>query len=323
MIPLVTKRSTVLGLPIGPRRTDWAQVGKLAAMGLGAVSTAAGGMGARVAGRKLKEKASEQAQTAKQTVAKVGKAAQKASNVAEMLPGGGGGERSGDGESLKKLRLIIKEAIDVGVPLETAYNQWTQFGDLPSIMGGPQNVEQESDEETRWTVKIGPSRRRWNARILEQVPDERIVWESTEGAEHRGVVTFHSLDTTLTRVHVEMEYFPHGAIEKIGNVFLAARRRTRKDLRLFKHYLELAGSETGAWRGEIHEDGESPEEEPEEEAPEEEALEDEPEDEDEEFEEEDLEEEPEDEDVEEEPARRRRGGPRRRPVTRRAGGRAA
>jgi uncharacterized membrane protein len=222
MGPQLTKRSTVLGLPIGPKRTDWAQVGKLAAMGVGVVSTAAGGgVGVKAAGSKLKGRAPDDAQSA----------------------------------DVDHRPHIIEESIDVAVPVETAYNQWTQFTEMPSILRGVQGVDQEADDQVRWTVRIGPARRRWTARIVEQIPDERIVWESTDGTENRGSVTFHRLDDHLTRVQVEMEYFPHGAIERVGNVFRAARRRTRKDLRLFKHHLELAGSETGGWRGEIHGNG--------------------------------------------------------------------
>ena len=273
MRALPTKKSTVLGLPIGRRRTDWARVGKLGAMGLGALSTAVGGVGAKRAGGRLNGRTADQAQNGDKTTDKLGKAARqtvsgpvsKVSSVVGKLTGSSGDEGQGDNDKqdkedkkdgggdthLKKLRLIIKESIDVGVPLETAYNQWTQFTDLPSIMKGPQTVDQEEDDVTRWVAKIGPSRRNWTAEILEQIPDERIVWESTDGTENRGAVTFHELDRNLTRVQVEMEYFPHGFVEKVGNIFLAARRRTRKDLRLFKHFLELAGSETGAWRGEI------------------------------------------------------------------------
>lgn len=36
-----TKRSTVLGLPIGKRRTDWAKVGRASMVGLSAVSAVA------------------------------------------------------------------------------------------------------------------------------------------------------------------------------------------------------------------------------------------------------------------------------------------
>jgi uncharacterized membrane protein len=250
MTALPTKQSSVLGLPIGRRRTDWARVGRLGALGLGALSTAVGGIGAKRAGGQIKEKVSDQVQAGRQAMKKVGRVTDQASSLVGSSGDEGGGGDQGD-QKVKKLRLIIKEAIEVGVPLETAYNQWTQFTEFPAIMKGPQNVEQESDDELRWVAKIGPSRRRWTANIVEQIPDERIVWESTDGTENRGVVTFHELDRNLTRVQVEMEYFPHGIVEKVGNLFLAARRRTRKDLRLYKHFLELAGAETGAWRGEI------------------------------------------------------------------------
>jgi uncharacterized membrane protein len=257
MRALPTKHSSVLGLPIGRRRTDWARLGKVGAVGLGALSTAVGGVGAKRAGGRVKEKVSEQVQSGRETMKKVGSVADRASS---LIGSSGGDDSGGDGrgdqgdQKVKKLRLIIKEAIDVGVPLETAYNQWTQFAEFPAIMKGPQNVEQEADDEVRWVAKIGPSRRRWTAKIVEQVPDERIVWESTDGTENRGAVTFHELDQNLTRVQVEMEYFPHGIVEKVGNLFLVARRRARKDLRLYKHFLELEGSETGAWRGEILEE---------------------------------------------------------------------
>jgi hypothetical protein len=52
-------------------------------------------------------------------------------------------------------------------------------------------------------------------------------------------VSFHELTDSLTRIHVEMEYKPTGIVEKFGNLFLTVRHRVRKDLRLFKHHLEL------------------------------------------------------------------------------------
>jgi hypothetical protein len=234
----LTKRPTVLGVPVGREHVDWVRLGKLGAAGIGALATAVGGVGAQRTGSSDDDGADE------------GDELERDDPVDEddgSDEGGGATPR----EPLKKLRLIIKEGIDVGVPLTTAYNQWTQFADLPLFMKGPQTVDQEEDDETRWVVKIGPSRRRWTARIVEQTPDERIVWESIDGTENHGAVTFHRLDHNLTRVHVEMEYFPHGLVEKVGNVFLMARRRVRKDLRLYRHFLELNGEETGEWRGEI------------------------------------------------------------------------
>jgi uncharacterized membrane protein len=182
--------------------------------------------------------------------------------AAKSLAGGGDGGGDGD-EVLKKQRLIIQEQIDIAVPRQQVYNQWTQFEDFPTFTRATEQVEQEEDEATNWQAKIFFSRRNWKAEIKEQIPDQRIVWETSGDVNHRGVVTFHELDENLTRVQVEMEYHPSGFVEKFGNLFLTVRHRVRKDLRLFKHFLELAGSETGAWRGEIDPDVEEEADEPE------------------------------------------------------------
>lgn len=225
----LTKRSKVLGVPLGRKHTDWK---KIAMLGASAASSVAGGLGA------------------KRASSSVGKAAEAAKS---KTPGGG----DSDGErNVQKLRMIIRESIEVAVPVTVAYNQWTQFTELPSIVKGVDSVDQEDDDLVEWTAKIGPSRRTWKAEITEQVPDEKISWQSKEGPENRGVISFHELDGNLTLVVVEMEYFPSGLVERFGNLFLVARRRVRKDLRLFKHFIELAGEETGAWRGEISKDEE-------------------------------------------------------------------
>jgi uncharacterized membrane protein len=103
----------------------------------------------------------------------------------------------------------------------------------------------------QWASKIGPSRRNWQAEITEQKPDERIRWKSTGGAKQEGVATFHELDEELTRLLIQMEYHPTGLFEKTANTLRVPRRRVKRDLRLFKHFIELRGEETGAWRGTI------------------------------------------------------------------------
>ncbi|RZK96441.1 MAG: cyclase, partial [Rhodococcus sp. (in: high G+C Gram-positive bacteria)] len=55
-----------------------------------------------------------------------------ASDLKDTITGGGGG--GGGGKGGKKLKLVnIVESIDVGVPVQLAYNQWTQFEDFPSF----------------------------------------------------------------------------------------------------------------------------------------------------------------------------------------------
>lgn len=166
------------------------------------------------------------------------------------------GGSSSAGANKRKLSHLIEQHTDIAVPRSVAYNQWTQLEMFPTITKGVESVSQDDDDKTSWTTKIGPSKRTWTGRITEQVPDERMAWKSEGGARHQGVVTFHSLDTDLTRVLVQMEYHPQGAIETVGNTLRVQRRRVKRDLRLFKHFLELRGEETGAWRGRI-DDGKS------------------------------------------------------------------
>jgi uncharacterized membrane protein len=269
----LTERKKVLGVPVGSKRTDWDKVASIAKLGAAAAAGVLGtkllrrgkdaasqktqqlkekgkqvmGRGEEAVGkaRDLTDKAAEVQDAADEASTPVG----KAMKVAQALSG------DGDGTTTKQ-RLIIQDQIDIAVPRRIVYDQWTQFEDLPERSHALQDVTQEDDETTKWQGKILFSTRNWETEIVQQVPDRRIVWESSGDVQHRGVVTFHELAEDLTRVQVEMEYHPQGVVEKFGNLFLSVRHRVRKDLRLFKHHLEFEAEATGAWRGEI---GDQPE----------------------------------------------------------------
>jgi len=139
---------------------------------------------------------------------------------------------------------IIAEQIDVGVPRDVVYDQWTQYQDFPAIMKH-ESGKRQSDQRVVFESKIGPSRRKWTAEVVERQPERRIAWRSVGGAKNIGVVTFHELDRSLTRLMVEMEFHPRGFFETVGNALRMPRRRVRKDLKLFKNYIELMGEATG------------------------------------------------------------------------------
>ena len=145
----------------------------------------------------------------------------------------------------------IEESIEVDVPVTTAYNQWTQFEEFPKFMEGVESVKQIDDTHMRWVTKIGGKREEWDAEITEQRPDERVAWKATEGKKNAGVVTFHRLDDTKTKVMVQMEWQPEGVLERAGDLVGADERRVKADLKRFKEMIESRGTETGAWRGEV------------------------------------------------------------------------
>ncbi|WP_433431560.1 SRPBCC family protein [Nonomuraea sp. CA-141351] len=145
----------------------------------------------------------------------------------------------------------IEHSVDVEVPVRVAYNQWTQFESFPEFMEGVESVKQVSDTRTAWVAEIAGIKREFEAEITEQHPDERVAWRSADRPHHAGVVTFHRLDDSTTRVTLQMEYDPEGFVETAGDWLQLVRLRVVNDLERFKYFIESRGSETGGWRGDV------------------------------------------------------------------------
>ena len=148
----------------------------------------------------------------------------------------------------------LEESIEVNVPVSTAYNQWTQFEEFPRFMEGVEKVHQLDDQTLHWVVSIAGVDREWDAKITEQVPDQRIAWRNIDGATNAGVVTFNRIDDTTTKVMLQLDFEPEGLAEQAADKLGIIRARSRGDLERFKAFIESRGTETGAWRGEIEQD---------------------------------------------------------------------
>ncbi|MFH8369749.1 SRPBCC family protein [Streptomyces sp. NPDC018031] len=146
----------------------------------------------------------------------------------------------------------VEESIEVAVPVGTAYDQWTQFESFPEFMDGVERVEQRTDALTHWVTSIGGVKREFEARITEQIPDERVAWTTVEGeARQAGVVTFHRLDDTRTKVMLQMDFAPEGLAETVGDKLGFVKRKVTGDLERFKRFIESRGTATGSWRGQV------------------------------------------------------------------------
>jgi uncharacterized membrane protein len=146
----------------------------------------------------------------------------------------------------------VEKSIEVNVPVRTAYNQWTQFEEFPQFMDGVEEVRQIDDTRLHWRASIAGKEEEWDAEIIEQTPDQQVAWRSTSGAENSGSVRFTPVGAEQTRVTVVMGYEPEGIVEKVGDTIGMVDQRVEGDLQRFKSFIEGRGSETGAWRGEVH-----------------------------------------------------------------------
>jgi uncharacterized membrane protein len=147
---------------------------------------------------------------------------------------GGGSQKGG-----KTRRLPIQRWTDVAVPIDKAYDAWTNFEEFPNFMHRVLEVSQEDANKIHWREKIWFSTREWDGEITDKRKNDRIAWKSVSGTQHSGVITFHKLDDKLTRVMVDIDFLPTGMIEKMASGMRFVKRAVEADLARFKAYVEF------------------------------------------------------------------------------------
>jgi uncharacterized membrane protein len=145
----------------------------------------------------------------------------------------------------------VEESVEMNIPVETAYNEWTQFEEFPRFMEGIEEVRQLDDTHVHWVASSGGRRREWDAEITEQRPNERVAWHATSGKRNAGVVTFHRLGDERSKMMVQLDFEPEGFRDTAGSILGLDRRRIRGDLERFSELVEGRGVESGAWRGTV------------------------------------------------------------------------
>ena len=141
---------------------------------------------------------------------------------------------------------VIETAIEVEVPVRIAYNQWTQFEEFPRFMKGVVQVQQKDNKHLHWKGSMAGKEEEWDAEITEQIPDRRIAWRGSRGAQKGGVVTFAPLSAVKAKVHLRIEYEPEGMIEKAEDAMGVSSYRVEEDLVRFKQFIESRDEEARA-----------------------------------------------------------------------------
>jgi polyketide cyclase/dehydrase/lipid transport protein len=185
-----------------------------------------------------------------------GKAASKLLGGSEDGEDGKGGEKAPPRGWGRGRRLPVQVSVDVAVPVKVAYNEWTQFEFFPKYMHRVEQIEQRDDKTVVWHENIWHIRRSWKSEIVEQVPNQRIVWRSDSRGGLTGVVTFHALSDRLTRIELNVDFQPQGLFEKLASGLRFHRRALKTDLVRFKAFVEMRNEETGKWRGKIEDEDE-------------------------------------------------------------------
>ncbi|MGW0119509.1 SRPBCC family protein [Streptomyces sp. NPDC003327] len=171
----------------------------------------AAGRGALLKGLERGRRALGEGKTPLRAALTVGAHAAKDS-VKKKAVGVVGGGRGRNGGSAK--RVTVVEDLDVGVPLEVAYDEWAAFEDFGIVARNVVDTEEIQDRRIAWTA------------------------EGARGTVH-GVVTFHRLADDLTRILLVLEYAPRGLRGRLRTACRVPGRLARLDLERYRTYLML------------------------------------------------------------------------------------
>jgi uncharacterized membrane protein len=121
----------------------------------------------------------------------------------------------------------VEQQIDVAVPVDAAYDQWTRFEELPRFIDGVDEVQALDEMHLWWRTSCDGATAECTCELVEVRPEERIAWRSTSGVTHDGVLSFLRLDDDTTRVMVTAEIASGDAdtvSERIDDALTAFKR---------------------------------------------------------------------------------------------------
>jgi uncharacterized membrane protein len=142
-------------------------------------------------------------------------------------------------------QALVGRTATIARPRQEIYEAWRDFTRFPTFMDNVERVEDLRGGRSRWTIK-GPlgSDVELVTRIVEDVPGERIAWESEEGSavDTSGIVELTDAPPGRgTYVRLLMSYDPPGGTIGRGIAKLLQREpniQARRDLRRFKQLME-------------------------------------------------------------------------------------
>ncbi|CAL9374202.1 SRPBCC family protein [Streptomyces pilosus] len=110
----------------------------------------------------------------------------------------------------------LVETVDIDAPVSVTWALWSDVTKWPSFLSHVRIVQPLDDRRFAWQLSLPGADKNFVAELTEVVPENRIAWRTTEGVQHAGVVTFHRLSDTSSRVTLQIEYDPKGFMEHLG-----------------------------------------------------------------------------------------------------------
>ncbi|MBE9177711.1 SRPBCC family protein [Oculatella sp. LEGE 06141] len=95
--------------------------------------------------------------------------------------------------------------IEVETPIDSVWGLWSDLEQMPRWMKWIDSVKilEDNPELSRWKLATGGLEFSWLSRILKQVPNQIIQWESVDGLPNRGAIRFYDRgDSSIVKLTV-------------------------------------------------------------------------------------------------------------------------
>lgn len=146
----------------------------------------------------------------------------------------------------------IQQSIEINVPAQAAYHQFTRFEEYPRFMQDVEEVRQSDDTHLHWSTSMAAGKADWDAEITEQMPDRCIAWRNTSGPDNAGRLEVEPVGREKARVTLTMECEPGDMLPpQAGSSEAAMAERLAQNLARFKKMVETRGAEPGGGRGNV------------------------------------------------------------------------
>ncbi|QGV82351.1 SRPBCC family protein [Streptomyces ficellus] len=132
----------------------------------------------------------------------------------------------------------LVETVDTQAPVSLIWQLWSDVTKWPRFLTHVQRVDRIDERRFTWWLALPGADKYFTAELTEVVPEERIAWKATAGTQHAGVVTFHRLSDTTSRVTIQLEYEPEGFVEHLAALTNLDRTVANYDLGQFQRMAE-------------------------------------------------------------------------------------
>ncbi|MFH8408803.1 SRPBCC family protein [Streptomyces sp. NPDC018019] len=136
----------------------------------------------------------------------------------------------------------LLESVDIEAPVAVSWALWSDVTRWPEFLSHVRLVERLDDTHFSWQLSLPGADKKFVAELTEVKPQERIAWKTTGGVHHAGVVTFHRLGDTSSRVTLQIEYAPQGFVEHLGALTNLDSTLANYDLGEFRKLAETAAA---------------------------------------------------------------------------------